>query len=943
VTATDPLARMQRLDLLLDEALSLEPSARALFTASLAAENGDDAQALERLLHAALTDDQLLDGASWARLDPQMETTHLPGDQIGPYRLKRKLGSGGMGEVWLVEHVANATLPAMALKLIRSVLSVEVLRARLVRERDILIRLTHPHIARLLDSGISEAGEPYLALEFVPGQSILTHAQLRKLGIRERVGLIAQVADAVAYAQTQLVVHRDIKPQNILVTAAGVVKLLDFGIAKLLDDSFGATQLTGQAQRMLTPAYAAPEQLRGDAVSTASDVYSLGVVMHELLLGVRPKVAEAGSIVDPSKLARTHQAPGLQLSAAVLARGLRGDLDCILARALAPEPAARYPSASELAQDLQAYLAQRPLRTRPDRIGYRVMKLIARHRFASAALLIATSAMLIGAVTSWQQAQIAAREGVRAAYAQGFLERLFSNDLPGAPRDQLPSTAELLQRGSAQALSDTSAEPGARMALLLAIARIQTAQRDRAGAEQSWLAARLLLGQVSDAAAWRGPSIDAELANSRAANDPGNRAAGLDALAPAIDSASALNAPLDWRVEIQNGLVNAQVDAGMGEAARASSARALKWLSAFEGQTGKAATSDPALTDKRARLRLNTLTQAVVAATFEQQPIAGTEALAREAVALAIGHFGEVHAETAYAHMRLALVLRIDGDVGQALDVAAHASDIARGAYPGLHPQLARILEEHARILMRLRNNAAGIALWREVLAIRSAQGASASFSVARTQTFLSSALLRVGQNAEAAEVGAQAIAGLRRSVGINDAFYLDALSYTATALIRLDRRSEARALLPAPDAPIPQELDATTRWRFIDLQSSAVGLLPLGERQAALRGLVTRVKSETPSPREIGRILLDLAALAIESGMNALAGEALAASEQRLAARDPNRLMDVHALLSLLLKPMPWDRQLVQNAIEPVRLRRGPDYPAVRLAERTLKSSQQK
>ena len=943
MTQADPLARMQRLDLLLDEALSLEPSARALFISGLRLENSDDAQALERLLHAALTDDELLDGARWARLDPQLETAHIPGEQIGPYRLQRKLGSGGMGEVWLVEHVANATLPVMALKLIRSVLSVGVLRARLMRERDILIRLTHPHIARLLDSGISAAGEPYLALEFVSGEPILQHAQAQQLGIRERVGLLAQVADAVAYAQTQLVVHRDIKPQNILVTAAGVVKLLDFGIAKLLDDSFGATQLTGQAQRMLTPAYAAPEQLRGEAVSTASDVYSLGVVMHELLLGVRPNLAGADGIVKPSRLAREHQPPGLAIAAAALARGLRGDLDCILGRTLAPAPSERYPSARELVQDLQAYLAQRPLLTRPDHLGYRLMKLIARHRLASVALLLATSAMLVGAVISWQQAQIAAREGARAAYAQGFLERLFSNDLPGAPRDQLPSTAELLQRGSAQALSDTSAEPGARMALLLAIARIQTAQRDRAGAEQSWLAARLLLGQVSDAAAWRGPSIDAELANSRAANDPGNRAAGLDALAPAIDSASALNAPLDWRVEIQNGLVNAQVDAGMGEAARASSARALKWLSAFEGQTGKAATSDPVLTDKRVRLRLNTLTQAVVAATFEQQPIAGTEALAREAVALAVRHFGETHAETAYAYMRLALVLRIEGDVAQALEVAARASVVARGVYPALHPQLARILEEHARILMRLRNNDEGIALWRQVLAIRGAQGEPAAFSVARTQTFLASALLRVGQNAEAAEVGAQAVAGLHRTVGNSDAFYLDALRYTATALIRQDRRSEARALLPAPDAPIPQELDASTRWRFIDLQASAVELLAMDERQAALRGLIVRLKGETAAPRETAMILLDLAALAIESDLSALAGEALAASQERLAARDPNRLMDVHALLTLLLKPAPFDRQLVQNALEPVRLRRGPDYPAVRIAQQLLASNLQK
>jgi eukaryotic-like serine/threonine-protein kinase len=909
MTDSAALERLQRLDALLNEALTLPPDARAALIERLARDSAEDAQALERLLKAALSDDPLLDGARWARLDPDLASAHEAGQQIGPYQLKRLLGSGGMGEVWLAVHASNQTLPPMALKLIRSQLSVGVLRARLKRERDILIRLTHPHIARLLDSGMSDDGEPYLALEYVEGAPLLAHAAERGLTVRERVRLIAQVADALAYAQTQLVVHRDIKPQNILVTPAGAVKLLDFGIAKLLDLSHGATQLTGHAQRLLTPAYAAPEQLRGEAVSTSADVYSLGVVMHELLLGVRPSATHTESIDKPSLLARTHQAPGLPIGANALARALRGDLDVVLRRALKPDPAERYPSAAALAQDLDAYLAQRPLKTRPDRLGYRVRKLIARHRVATAAALVALVAVSSGLTVSWQQARIAAREGARAAYVQAFLERVFSNDLPGAPREDLPSTAELLKRGSAQALGDSRAEPGARLALLLAIARIQQAQRDSEGAEKSLITARAVLPKVDDAPSWRGPSIDAELASLRAARNPGDRGNGLDALVIAIDLAIARGAPLQRRIEIQNALVAAQVDAGLGSAARASAARALHWLAALERAPAEPAAPEPAI-----RLRLNTLSQAIVAATFEQQPIAGTEALARRAVALAEEHFGAAHAESAYALMRLALVLRIDGKLNEALAAAARASAIAREVYPPQHPQLARILEEHARLEMRLKRHAAGIALWREVLAIRTAQSGPDSFSAARTQGFLAGALLRDGQIEPAAEMGQQALVGLARTVGPSHLNSFDALGFTATALIRLKRMAEARALLPPWDAPVPSALEPSARWRFLDLQWIAVRALPPAHQPAALAAFIDRLALESASPKEEGIILLELAGTAANSELPALAARALGASGARFAQVDQPRWRELHQLLALTLAPPPRDHAQIDR-----------------------------
>lgn len=946
--SSSELKRMQALDHLLEQALSLEAAQRETFLRSVQARDPEVAVQLKQLLSAAQREDPLLDGVHWGRLATEYAHCHHAGERIGNYRLQRQLGVGGMGEVWLAQ-LESAELPAVdvglataatadkqvaavpvALKLIRSTLSRAVLGERLRRERDILMRLSHPGIARLLDSGISSEGEPYLVLEYVQGQPLLDYAAQLKLDLRGRLQLFAQICAAVAAAQARLIVHRDIKPQNVLVTADGQAKLLDFGIAKLLHDSHlgSSSELTKQLGSALTPAYAAPEQLRAEPVTTATDVYSLGVLLHELLLGQRPQRAgPQADLTQPSRLARRGaRAVGLDLRE----QALRGDLDCLLQRALADAPTARYASAQALANDVEAWLAARPLQARPDTLRYRVGKLLARHPFASASVTAALAAVLLASAVAWQQSRVAQREAARAAYVHSFLEALFSNDLPGAPRDQLPTTAELLRRGSAQALADDGAEPGARLALLLALARIQLAQREFEGAKLSLQTAATILPAVSDAPRWQQAAIAAELADINPRQLPGQRQQGVEALRVAIAQAQSQNAPAEWLAGALSNLANSQIDLDQGEAARRSVQQAMALLA----RTPEAKVS----------LRLSVLTQAVAAHTFDQQfrPIA--EDYARSALALAEQNFAPQHAEIAYASMRLALVLRIKGDLQAAQTEVQRAVDIARVAYPENHPQLARILEEAARIALRLNQPEKGVALWREVLAIRRVQlGQTATaeddYAVLRTEAFLASALLRVADFEQAAALALHAQRGLGRSVGSVHPLWLDVTSYAAKALIELNRAAEARQILPLPDAAVPAEITPTTRWRFLELQLIASTLAAPSERVTALTAVIARINAESVAPKENALLLLNAAAAALDLQASALAQEALNASERRLAGNDPTHLMEIHRLLSLLAANK-IDAAAVRAARDVVQQRRGGLHFAVRVADHWLAQS---
>jgi eukaryotic-like serine/threonine-protein kinase len=331
----------------------------------------------------------------------------LPGELVGPYRLIRLLGEGGMAEVWLAQRADGSIKREVALKLPLLWRERQDLSSRFARERDILAALEHPHIARLYDAGISPDGLPYLAMEYVRGEKLTAWCDAHRLGVNERLNLVLQVLDALQYAHAHHVIHRDIKPSNILVNEAGYVRLLDFGVAKLLEQHEQQTDITIVYGRALTPEYASPELARGGTVEPASDVYSLGVLLYELLSGCLPygiKATSSLALIEQAIVAAEVARPSANLApdaGAVrattqdkLERQLRGDLDAIVLKALAKVPSDRYGSAAALADDLQRYLGGQPVTARPDRFTYRFSKRVQRHRGGWAA---ATAAAVLGA------------------------------------------------------------------------------------------------------------------------------------------------------------------------------------------------------------------------------------------------------------------------------------------------------------------------------------------------------------------------------------------------------------------------------------------------------------------------------------------------------------------------------------------------------------------
>jgi len=489
---------------LLDEALALPAARREAWLAGL---DEARAQGLKPRLQALLANAGNDEPATAARLLdtlPKVETSQFaplpgsaaekPGDSIGPYRLLRELGSGGMGSVWLAERTDMLQGRQVALKLPHGAWKRAGLAERMAREREILATLEHPNIARLYDAGVAGDGQPWLALEYVEGERIDAYCRRLALPVRERVRLALQVVRAVAHAHGRLVVHRDLKPGNVLVTdkggregGAGEVKLLDFGIAKLLEQgSAESTALTQAVGGAFTPEYASPEQVLGEPLTTASDVYSLGVLLFELLADVRPyrlasrsraaleEAISQGALPRPSALAPVERR-----------RALRGDLDTIVLKALQREPARRYATADALADDLRRYLEQRPVLAQPDRAWYRLARFVVRNRIAVGATAGVGLALLGATGVALWQAGLARAEQQRAAQALGFLTSVFREADPNVGPGQRPSAADLLKRARERVDVQFADQPLMRVELLNTLAESLIGVQDVAAADET--------------------------------------------------------------------------------------------------------------------------------------------------------------------------------------------------------------------------------------------------------------------------------------------------------------------------------------------------------------------------------------------------------------------------------------------------------------------------
>jgi eukaryotic-like serine/threonine-protein kinase len=483
--------QLQRLSGLLDEALDLAGAEREAWLDRLARDNPAlGASVRELLSRDAAGEAEKLIGAS-LRL-PALASVALfgAGDQVGPYRLLRKLGTGGMGEVWLAERHDGSLQRPVALKLPLLVTRRQLLVQLFERERDILAGLAHPHIARLLDAGLADDGQPFLALEYVQGRNIVTHCDEEKLDLHQRVALMQQVLGAVQHAHANLVVHRDLKPSNVLVTADGKVMLLDFGIAKLLqaaDQAAVETELTRLGVRAMTPEHAAPEQLRGGPISIATDVWALGVLLYQLVAGRRPFQADHRSALERLVLEADPPRPTVVRhqflpSEPRLRRTMAADLDTIVLKALKKPPSERYVTAAAMSEDLNRWLDGQPVLAQPDSRRYRLRKFVGRHRWTVTVSSVAVFALMTTAgVALWQageareQAERARAEAARAEAVQNFLVDIFRTNR-AAQRDperaRQTTARELLDAGAARLEQSLKDAPESRIQVLATLAEM---------------------------------------------------------------------------------------------------------------------------------------------------------------------------------------------------------------------------------------------------------------------------------------------------------------------------------------------------------------------------------------------------------------------------------------------------------------------------------------
>jgi serine/threonine-protein kinase len=468
--ARDPALRRE-----VEAFLAEESSTRGLFEAPV-----------ER--HAATLFDSFAEEDSWDALA-------VAGTTVGAYRVLGELGQGGMGAVFLAERSDGQFDQRVALKLVRRGLAVDEVLARFRAERQILARLQHPHIARLLDGGVTADGQPYFAMELVEGTPLTAHCDRARLRLDARLRLFLQVCDAVEYAHRNLVVHRDLKPSNILVTAGGQAKLLDFGIAKVLSPEMGEhlTTVTLRGARPFTPEYAAPEQVLGRVVTTVTDVYSLGILLYELVSGRSPYRSEglgraevqqlvvSGPAEPPSAAvfrtaardAPADVAGARGLSPDRLARTLRGDLDNVAAMALRVEPHRRYASVGALADDVRRFLEGRPVSARPDTFAYRASKFVRRRKLAVAAAGVVAASVAAGLAGTLWQAREAVRQARTAEQVKRFALGLFEVADPDVAKGREMTARELLDRAVPRIRTELAGQPEIEAEMLLFVGNIE--------------------------------------------------------------------------------------------------------------------------------------------------------------------------------------------------------------------------------------------------------------------------------------------------------------------------------------------------------------------------------------------------------------------------------------------------------------------------------------
>lgn len=473
---------------LFEQALDLEKSKRQSFLQQACLDDPELYKEVLSLLEEDTNTHSLLEGVAFDFVDLETKL-NLIGQKIGPYRIVREIGYGGMGAVFLAERVEGEFEQQVALKLIKRGMDSGQILNRFRSERQILAILKHTNIARLLDGGMTEDGLPYFAMEYVEGKPINEYCDENKLTVKERLQLFQKICAAVQYAHQNLIVHRDLKPSNILVSKTGEVKLLDFGIAKMLlddSDSPAGLALTRTGQRVMTPQYAAPEQVRGEPITTATDIYTLGVILYELLTGKTPHQLENSTqheiekaICDTQPKRPSTAVTKKQLNTknnffwqkpGNLSRQLSGDIDNICLMALRKEPERRYHSAQQFSEDIQRYLTGLTVRARPDTFGYSTQKFVQRNKIAvmSTVAVIFLIAFLVTFYTMRlaTERDRARLEAQKAEQVSEFLSGLFEVSDPSQSKGETITARELLDKGAQRIKEELTDQPEVQAAMM---------------------------------------------------------------------------------------------------------------------------------------------------------------------------------------------------------------------------------------------------------------------------------------------------------------------------------------------------------------------------------------------------------------------------------------------------------------------------------------------
>jgi serine/threonine protein kinase/tetratricopeptide (TPR) repeat protein len=829
----------------LDRVLELPPQEREACLATLRADDPESAADLVALLdeHRRLSAEGFLDSTPPIRpLEPV-----LAGVTIGTYTLVSPIGHGGMGSVWLASRSDGRFEGQAALKLLNAALVGRGGEERFKREGTILARLTHPHIGRLIDAGVSSTGQPYLVLEYIAGRHIDRFCDDERLTIDARIRLFLQVQAAVAHAHANLIVHRDLKPSNVLVTATGQVKLLDFGIAKLIEDDAqpAGTLLTNEAGSAMTPKYAAPEQVTGGAITTATDVYALGVLLYELLTGHHPagmtpkspsEFVKAVTEIEPVRLSAVIEgaaspdagtALALQRSTTPdrLRRLLQGDLETIVGKALKKSPDERYPSVAEFAEDLRRYVDHQPIGARADTVRHRATKFVRRH-WRGVTAVAAAAVVLVGVIGFYTARLATERDRARLeAEKASRVSELLTGLLTGAdpyrtPDAKEPTVQNLLDIGAERAATELGDQPELQSEMLAVIGRTFERMGLHAKAlpllEQSLAIGRRALGPDH-------VRIAQSLNNLGVLQrELGNLAAAEPLLRESLDMRRRLLGSFDKDVAVTLvELARVLKDRGRSAESEAPTREALdirkkifgdehRETATSKNELGLLLWERGELPEAEQLFRENFETSqrllgadhpnAVTAKANlalvlrDRGQYATAETLFREASEGDRRILGEGSPEYAVALNNLAMTVELQGRFEEAEAMLERAVGIIRATLTNEHPRVATVMANLARVQIARGRGADAEPALRHVLTLRQRILSPGNWRIAQAESLLGASLLAQGRYAEAQPLMVAAAQGLAPIAGQQDRERVANRARLAVLYERLGRPQEVNS-----------------------------------------------------------------------------------------------------------------------------------------------------